>query len=96
MNRDFNLEQEEKELLSSYERNEWRSVDRLPEQLHQYQAYAIASLEAAGLVGIALPQEDIQAIREQATSRGVSYQTLIADVVHRYVVGDLVEKPRDG
>lgn len=96
MNRDFKLEQEEKELLNSYDQGEWRSVDRLPEQLHQYQAYAIASLEAAGLVGIALTQEDIRAIREQAATRGMSYQTLIADVVHRYVVGDLVEKPRDG
>lgn len=96
MNHDFKLEQEEQGLLSSYEQNEWRSVDRLAERLHQYQTYAIASLEAAGLVGITLSQEDVQAIREQAITKGVPYQALIADVVHRYVVGDLVERPREG
>lgn len=94
MHQNVQLAPEEQELLDSYEQNEWQSVDQFPERLRQYQAYAIAALEAMGLVSIALPQEDIKAIREKAAAAGVSYQTLIANIVHQYVTGSLVEKPR--
>jgi predicted DNA binding CopG/RHH family protein len=94
MNYNLKLESEEQELLNSYERDEWRSVDKLQERLRQYQAFAIAALEAMGLVSIALPQEDLKAIREKAAAAGMSYQTLIANVIHQYVTGSLVEKPR--
>jgi predicted DNA binding CopG/RHH family protein len=92
MNDQIKLEPEEEELLDSYEQDEWRSVDKFQEKSRQYQTYAGASLESLGLVSVALPQEDINAIREKAATAGVSYQTLIANVVHRYVTGSLVEK----
>lgn len=94
MNHNLKLEPEEQELLDSYERDEWQSVDKFQERLRQYQAYAISALEAMGLVSIALPPEDVKAIREKAAAAGMSYQTLIAKVVHQYVTGKLVEKPR--
>lgn len=88
------LDTEERELLDSYERGEWHSISPLQEKLQQYQAYATAALEAAGLVSIALPKEDLKAIRRKAAEAGVSYQTLIADILHQFVVGHLVEKRR--
>ena len=94
MNHNLKLEPEEQELLDSFERDEWRSVDKLQERLRQYQAYATAVFETMGLVSIALPREDIKAIREKAAATEMSYQTLIANVVHQYVTGTLVEKPR--
>ena len=94
MNHNLRLEPEEQELLDSYERDEWQSVGKLHEQLRQYQAYAVAALEAVGLVSIALRQEDIKAIRQKAAEAGMSYQTLIANIVHQYVTGKLVEKTR--
>jgi predicted DNA binding CopG/RHH family protein len=92
MNQHEKLDSEEQELLDSYEREEWQSVSKLQERLRQYQTYATADLEAIGLVSIALPQEDVKAIREEAAAAGMSYQTLIADIVHRYVSGKLVEQ----
>jgi len=94
MNHNLKLEPEEQELLDSYERDEWRSVDKPQVRLRQYQSDAIATCEAIGLVSIILPQEDVKAIREKAAATGISYQTLIANIVHQYVVGDLVDKPR--
>jgi len=87
------FEQEEQELLDSYERDEWQSVAELQERLCQYQAYAIAAFEAMGLVSVPLSQEDIKAIRAKAVAAGMSYQTLIATIVHQYLAGELVEKP---
>lgn len=92
MNRPTKLKPEEQKLLDSYEREEWQSVAKLQERLRQYQTYATANLEAIGLVSIALPQEDVTAIREKADAVRMSYQTLIADIVHQYVSGKLVEK----
>lgn len=94
MNNTSQLETEERELLDSYERDEGQSVSALPDRLRQYQAYATAALEAAGLVSIPLSKEDLWVIRRKAAEAGVSYQTLIADIVHQYVTGHLVEKPR--
>jgi predicted DNA binding CopG/RHH family protein len=92
MNQHEKLDIEEQELLDSYEGEEWQSVIKLQERLRQYQTYAAADLEAIGLVSIALAQEDVKAIREEAAAAGMSYQTLIADIVHRYVSGKLVEQ----
>ena len=89
----YTLNSEEQELLDSYERDEWQSVAEFQEKLRQYQSYAITAFEALGLVGIALSQEDFQALREKAAAAGMSYHKFIANVVHQYVTGKLVEKP---
>jgi predicted DNA binding CopG/RHH family protein len=86
---EWKLDKEERELLNSYERGEWRSVDQLRDRLQQYQTYAMATLEAAGLITIALPQEDLQVIRRKAQEAGMSSQRLIAEILHRFVLGQL-------
>jgi predicted DNA binding CopG/RHH family protein len=94
MSDNLKLETEEREPLDSYERGEWRSISALQDALRQYQQYATAALESEGLVSVVLPKEDLKAIRQKATEVGMSYQTLIANIVHRFVTGSLVEKPR--
>ena len=88
------LDTAERELLAAYERGEWRPISASPKERQQYQAYATAALEADGLVSIMLARDDLQAIRRQAAEAGVSYQTLIASIVHRFVAGHLVERRR--
>jgi len=94
MSNKIKLDADEKSLLNSYERDEWRSISALQETLAQYQSVAAGTLEAKGLVSVILPTEDLSAIQEQATKVGVSYQTLIVSILHRFVTGTLVEKPR--
>ena len=88
------LETGERELLDSYERGEWQSSGTSPEKLERYQSYAIAMLEAEGLISIVLPKEDLKVVRRKATEAGVPYQMFIANIVHQFVSGHLVEKPR--
>lgn len=85
MTREVKLDPEERDLLASYERGEWQSLSAMQEERQQYQSYATSVLEAAGLVSISLPTEDLSAIRRKAAEVGVPYQTLIADIVHRFV-----------
>ncbi len=86
------LETDEQEILNSYEQGEWQSVKTLREDLRQYQAYA-AMLEQSGQVSIVLSEEDLKGIQRKALESCVPYQKLIADVVHQFVTGRLVERP---
>ena len=92
MTKNVALEAEEQALLDSYERDEWQSISVLQEKSQQYQVYAIAALEAIGLVSIVLPKEDLKAIRQKAAEAGVSHQILITNIVREFVTGHLVEK----
>ncbi len=80
------LDTAERELLAAYERDEWRPIGASPKELQQYQAYATAALEADGLISVILPKEDLQVIRRKAAEAGVSYQALVASIVHRFIV----------
>ncbi len=80
------LSLEEQDLLDSYDRDEWRSVNHLQEERQQYQAYASAALEADGIISIVLPAKDLGIIRQKAVEAGVSHQALIARIVHQFAV----------
>ena len=54
---------------------------------------AAATLAQSGQVNITLSDEDLRAIQRKALETGVSYQKLIADVVHQFVTGRLIERP---
>jgi predicted DNA binding CopG/RHH family protein len=82
---------EEQDLLESYERGEWQSIPKLEEELQSYRAYATVTLAKNKLVGINLSPEDFQEIQNKARERGVPYQQLISDILHRFASGRLVE-----
>ena len=88
------LESDEQEILTSYEQGEWQSVKTLREDLHQYQAYAATTLAQSGQISIALSEEDLKAIQRKALESGMPYQKLIADIVHQFVTGRLIERPK--
>jgi len=88
----YNLDAEEQELLNSYEKEEWRSVPHLAEEIKKHQQYAAATIQQKLLVGVALPPEDFDGLRKRAEKNGVTYQTLLADLVHKYLAGELVEQ----
>lgn len=80
------LSSEERDLLESYERDEWRSVSNIQERRLRYQTYANAALEADGIISLALPAQDMEVIRRKAAEAGVSQQALIARIVHEFAV----------
>ena len=86
------LTKEEKDLLRSYERNEWRSVKNLKSEMSRYQAMAKATLQKDKRTNIRISSHDLEGIQKKAIENGIPYQTLIASVIHRYVSGRLTEK----
>ena len=88
------LDKEEKELLGSYERDEWRSVPDRNSELERYNQYARSSHNEDVSVTIHLSKGDLEALQTRALEEGIPYQTLIGSVLHKYVDGRLVEKGR--
>jgi predicted DNA binding CopG/RHH family protein len=87
-----NLEPEEKELLETYERDEWRTVSNPKSEAARYRAYASATFKKDKRVNIRISEKDLTAIQKRALEEGIPYQTLIASVLHKYVSGRLTEK----
>jgi predicted DNA binding CopG/RHH family protein len=85
-------EAEDDGVLTSYERGEWRSVAKVREEVARYQAYAAAMLETNREVSVTLPLTDFEKVQQKASEVGMPYQALIADIVHRFVTGNMAEQ----
>ena len=42
-------------------------------------------------INIRLIQEDLHSLREQAEAEGIPYQTLVASIIHKYLIGSLID-----
>jgi len=85
------LDREEKEILESYENDEWVSVLK-PSEIQKYKTAAKNTFKRDKRVNIRMTEMDLELLRERALIEGVPYQTLMASVLHKYVIGRLVEK----
>lgn len=87
-----NLDDEETELLRSYEADEWRSVPGVVQMRERFQGYATAMVESSVQLNVDLPLKDAHTLRAKALEEGMAPEALVAMVVHKYVAGRLVEK----
>ncbi len=84
------LDQEEQELIRSYEKGEWRPVKDSLKLRRRYIQYAKKTLKKNRRINIRLSQNDLEGIQLKAVQEGIPYQTLVTSVIHKYVVGRLV------
>jgi predicted DNA binding CopG/RHH family protein len=83
----------EKELLDSVERGEWVTVPDVKEEAKQYREYAQASFRKDKRVNIRISERDLAKLQRRALREGLPYQTLISSILHKFVTGQLEEKP---
>jgi predicted DNA binding CopG/RHH family protein len=86
------LTKEEKDILESVERGEWRRIPDFDKEAKRYQEYARATLRKDKRVNIRMAERDIVRFQKKAIEEGLPYQTLISSVLHKYINGRLVEK----
>jgi len=85
------LNKEEKEILESYENDEWVSVSN-ESDIARYKAAAKNTFKKDKRVNIRISQIDLELIQEKALIEGLPYQTLMSSVLHKYVTGRLKDK----
>lgn len=87
-----NSDPEEKEILESYEKDEWQPVSDLRAETERYRKQASATFRKDKRITIRISEKDLAGIQKRALEEGIPYQTLIASILHKYVSGRLTEK----
>lgn len=89
---EMKLSKEEKELLESVERGEWKTIPHFKKEAKRYQEYARATFRKDKRVSIRISEKDLVNIQKRAIREGLPYQTLMASVLHKFISGRLIEK----
>lgn len=86
------LDQEEKDLMESIEKEDWQPVKDLDRQKNAAVQTARNTLKKDKRINLRLSQKDYHQIQLRAIEEGIPYQTLIASIVHKYLNGSLLPK----
>lgn len=86
------LKKEEKEILDSVERGEWKQVPNFKREAKRFQESAKATLRKDKRVNIRMTERDLVYFQKKAVEEGLPYQTLISSVLHKYINGRLIDK----
>ena len=86
------IDQEEKDLMESLERDEWQSVKNFDRERKKAIAAARNTLKKDKRINLRLSHKDYHQIQIKAIEEGIPYQTLISSIVHKYLNGSLTPK----
>jgi len=86
------IDQEEKDLMESIERDEWQPVENINHEKKKAIAAARNTLKKDKRINLRLTQKDYRQIQIKAIEEGIPYQTLISSIVHKYLNGFLTPK----
>lgn len=79
------LDKNEKELLNSFEKDEWKSVPNVSKRKEEFKEYARATIRKDKRVNIRISERDLKELQRIALREGLPYQTLISSILHKYV-----------
>lgn len=79
------LDNEEKEILRSFEKGEWSPAKNINSLKKRYARYAQTTLKKDKRLNIRISLRDLEGIQRMAVSEGLPYQTLVSSIIHKYV-----------
>jgi len=85
------LTKEEKELLDSFEKDEWVPVTNLTKRKKELMAYARNTLRKDKRLNIRISERDLLELQKRAVHEGLPYQTYVSSIIHKFINGNLVE-----
>ena len=86
------LTREEKSLLDSVERGEWKRIPDFQQEAGRYRQAARATLRKDKRVNIRMAERDLVRLKKTALHEGLPYQTLLSSILHKFINGRLIEK----
>lgn len=86
---------EEKELISAYERGDFRPVKDQKKATRAAVQAANRYTRKDARINIRLSSADLAMLKQRAVEEGLPYQSLIASVLHKYVSGSLRTDQRE-
>lgn len=86
------IEEQERDLMESIEKDEWRSVKNVDKEKEEAKAAARNTLKKEKRINLRLTQKDYHQIQVKAIEEGIPYQTLISSIIHKYLNGALAPR----
>lgn len=86
------MDQEEADLMTSLEADEWQSVKDPGVQRKTAIQAARNTLRKDRRINLRLSEKDYHEIQIRALQEGIPYQTLISSIIHKYLNGSLLSK----
>ena len=83
---------EEQELLKTIENDEWKSVLNKKELIEKLQNAAKNTMLKDQRMNIRIAKKDLEGLKTKALEEGIPYQTLVSSVLHKYVIGKLIDQ----
>jgi len=79
------IDKYEKELLESFDSDNWKEIKDYSSVKDHHEAYAKESLKKDKKINIRISTRDLELIQKKAMKEGIPYQTLISSLIHKYV-----------
>jgi predicted DNA binding CopG/RHH family protein len=86
------LDREERELVNSIERGEWKRIPNFETEKKRFQEIARATMRKEKRVNIRISQKDLENLQVKALQEGLPYQTYISSILHKFLSGRYKEK----
>lgn len=83
--KDYQLTEEEKQILEDYNRGEFVSVASLDDRIKKTQKAAKNTLRKNKNINLRVTERDLRLLKVRAIEEGLPYQTLAASILHKYV-----------
>ncbi|CAK8721800.1 Antitoxin [Candidatus Electronema aureum] len=84
------LDKEEQEILDAFESGEFKS-DLTSARKKFIEKSAAQTFKKDKKINVTISGRDLTAIQKRALEEGLSYQTLVASIIHKYVSGSLYD-----
>jgi predicted DNA binding CopG/RHH family protein len=85
------IDKSEKDILDSYERNEWRSIENLNAEKSRYSKIARTTILKKQRVNIDITEKDIVHLKAKSITEGIPFEIFVTSILHKYANGKLVE-----
>jgi len=87
------LDKYEQEIIDAYEKEEIKSISNVKKEMAKYREYAKHTLQKNKRINIRISERDLLHLQREAVAEGLPYQTLISNILHKFVNGSLQNKP---
>ena len=82
----------EKEILESFENDEWQSAPDLESEKKKYSRIARDTILKNKRINIRISERDLSKLKSKSVEEGIPYQTLVSSILHKYISGKLIEE----
>jgi predicted DNA binding CopG/RHH family protein len=86
------IDKEEKELMESIERDEWKLIKNIKHEKEKAVVAARKTLKKDKRINLRISEKDYHQIQIKAIEEGIPYQTFISSIIHKYLNGSLSPK----